>query len=108
MANDEAGPLIGWSLGTGLERRPIDELVEFPCIYAFKAVGVAEGDFVSSLLSRVGAVLGREVRPDETRVRESAQGRYQSVTLELFVTSGEQVYSIYEAMHADDRVRFLF
>ena len=104
---DSAGPLLGWSLGTGLSRRPIDDLVEFPCVFQFKAVGVASGGFVADLLERVGQVLGRQVEPHEHSVRQSAQGRYKSVTLALFVHSGEQVYSIYRAISEDHRVRYL-
>lgn len=107
MEDDRAGPLLGWSLGTGLARRPIDELQSFPCVFTFKAVGVAGDDFVSSLRARVARVLGREVKDSETSVRSSQNGRYTSVTLDLFVLSGDQVYSIYEAMHDDERVRYL-
>lgn len=104
---DTAGPLLGWSLGTGLERRPIEDLVEFPCVFQFKAVGVATGEFVSDMLERVGRVLGRRVEPHEHSVRQSARGRYESVTLDLFVHSGEQVYSIYRAISEDSRIRYL-
>lgn len=108
MAEDEAGPLIGWSLGTGLKKRPIEELVDFPCRYAFKAVGEASEDFVRSLLVRVGNVLGRKVEDTEVKIRRSAKGNYQSVTLEVFVTSGAEVYEVYAAIRDDDRVRYMF
>ena len=104
---DRAGPLIGWSLGTGMDRRPIGELLEFPCRYAFKAVGRAEGDFVREMLDRVADVLGRDVLEHEHRVRQSAGGRYESVTIDVWVESGDQVYSVYEAIYDDERVRYL-
>ena len=104
---DSAGPLLGWSLATGLRRRPIDELVDFPCVFRFKAVGVATKGFVSDMLARVAQVLGRAVREDEHSVRQSSMGRYESVTLDLFVKDGSEVYSIYEAISDDKRVRFL-
>jgi len=107
VGDDSAGPLLGWSLGTGLKRRPIEELQSFPCVFSFKAVGIAGDDFVSSLLSRVARVLGRAVEDSEHRVRASEHGRYTSVTLELPVTSGDQVYSIYEAIREDTRVRYM-
>ncbi len=105
--HDSAGPLLGWSLGTGLRRRPIDELVEFPCVFRFKAVGEATGGFVRDMLARVAQVLGRAVRDDEHSVRQSAKGRYESVTLDLFVNDGDEVYEIYQAISDDQRVRFL-
>ena len=103
--DDKAGPLLGWSLG-GMARRPIEELVEFPCTYTFKAVGEATNEFVASLLEKVGQVLGRDITTEEHSVRASRKGNYQSLTLNLFVTSAEQVYDIYAVLSADDRVRY--
>ena len=120
MPNDVAGPILGWSLGALSsgergEQRRIHDLVQFPCEFCFKAVGRAapaarehhERGFVATLLARVGRVLGRAITEDEHTVRESARGTYASVTLTLWVTSGDEVYSIYEALGADDRVKFL-
>lgn len=104
---DAAGPLLGWSLGTGLQRRPIDELVDFPCVFCFKAVGEGSAGFVEDLLGRVGRVLGRSLEPGEHSVRQSSGGRYQSVTIDVQVESGAQVYAIYEAIMEDPRVRYL-
>lgn len=117
MSNDVAGPMLGWSLGSGHEKRRIHELVDFPCRFCFKAVGRADppeggdGDddagFVSSLLARVSRVLGRPITDDEHTVRKSARGKYESLTLNLWVTSGDEVYSIYAALGDDERVKYL-
>ena len=106
-AQDAAGPLLGWSLGTGLQRRPIEDLVEFPCVFCFKVVGNAAPDFIPSLLKRVASVLGRQIEPDEHSVRKSAGGKYESVTLNLRVDDADQVYSIYRTISEDTRVRYL-
>ena len=109
MSNDVAGPMLGWSLGSvaGPESRRIHDLVEFPCQFCFKAVGKSDGGFVAKLLERVGRVLGRIITDDEHTVRKSAQGTYESLTLNLWVTSGDEVYSIYAALGDDDRVKYL-
>lgn len=106
-SQDAAGPLLGWSLGTGLQRRPIEDLVEFPCVFCFKVIGDAAPDFVQALLHRVARVLGRNVEPHEHSQRKSAGGRYESVTLDLRVGSADEVYSIYRAISEDARVRYL-
>lgn len=107
MDDDSAGPIVGWSLGAGLQQQRIHELVQFPCEFCFKAVGTSSGGFVATLLDRVGVVLGRAVTESEHSVRESARGTYASVTLRLWVTSGDEVYSIYAAMGADERVKYM-
>jgi putative lipoic acid-binding regulatory protein len=107
MTTDSAGPLLGWSLGAVQESRRIHDLVQFPCEFCFKAVGQSTADFVASMLARVGEVLGRTITDDEHSTRKSAQGHYESVTLRLWVTSGDQVYAVYAALGADARVKYL-
>ena len=104
---DTAGPLIGWSLRAGAKRRPIEELQEFPCVFQFKAVGEAGDGFVEDLLARVAQVLGREVAEGEKSLRESARGRYESITLKLPVDDADTLYAIYDAMGSDERVKYL-
>lgn len=107
VMNDTAGKMVGWSLGAGMDQKKIHDLVEFPCVFCFKAVGVASAGFVAAMLERVGTVLGRAVKSEEHSVRASAAGAYESVTLRLYVTSGDQVYSIYAAIGADKSVKFV-
>jgi putative lipoic acid-binding regulatory protein len=105
--SDSAGPLLGWSLASFGESRRIHDLVQFPCEFCFKAVGRSTAGFVANMLERVSKVLGRAVTDDEHSTRKSAQGKYESVTLRLWVESGDQVYAVYEALSADERVKFL-
>lgn len=114
MSNDVAGRMLGWSVGAlaNPERGRIHDLVTFPCTFCFKAVGRAQRDhaergFVVTLLERVAGVLGRDVTEGEHTVRKSARGTYESVTLNLWVTSGDEVYSIYAALGDDARVKYL-
>jgi putative lipoic acid-binding regulatory protein len=106
MSTDQAGKLLGWSLTSGFSKGStrIHDLVSFPCVFRFTAV--ADAGLVGNLLDRVAAVLGRVVTGEEHSVRASKHGAYESVTLNLWVRSGNEVYSIYEAMHATG-VRYL-
>jgi uncharacterized protein len=104
---DTAGPLLGWSLGSGFKIPTLDELVEFPCTFCFKAVGKSGEGFVSSMLERVAGVIGRVVGAHEHSVRTSARGNYESVTINLHVTSGDEVRAVYRAIREDARVKYL-
>src|SRR5688572_14557767 len=108
MSTDTAGKLLGWSMAnvsSGVGRKRIHDLVSFPCEFRFTAV--AHAGFVDALLERVARVLGRGVLSTEHSVRASKHGAYESVTLNLWVRSGDEVYSIYEAMQDDARVKYL-
>ena len=109
MGDDDAGPLLGWSLnsmrGEG-EPRPFDTL-SYPCTFRFKAIGRSASDLVTSLLERVAAVIGHAVDQDAWSVRDSGGGRYTCLTVDVQVTSGQQVYDIYDALKQDSRVTHL-
>lgn len=109
MGDDSAGPLLGWSLNSvrsPADGRPFDNL-DFPCVFRFKAIGKADDDLVPSVLGHVAAVIGAPVPEGAWSVRDSSNGRYVSLTLDLEVTSGQQVYDIYDALRADQRVTHL-
>jgi putative lipoic acid-binding regulatory protein len=105
MSDDHAGRPIGWSLGTGIPQKRIHDLVQFPCVFRFTAV--ASAGSIGELLLRVARVIGRAVTPEEHSVRASEHGAYESVTLNLEVASGDEVYAIYAAMQRDERVKYL-
>ena len=109
MSDDAAGPLLGWSLNSvaGPDGgRPFDNLT-FPCVFRFEAIGKAEPDLVPAVLGHVAAVFGEPVADDAWSIRDSSNGRYVSLTLDLQVTSGQQIYDIYDALRVDQRVTHL-
>ncbi len=77
--------------------------VEFPCDFAVKAIGPADG----GLEGEVVAVVRRHA-PDlgegAVRTRPSAGGRYLAVTVRLRARSREQLERIYRELHALDSV----
>lgn len=105
--DDVAGPLMGWSLETGIKQQSLADLVEFPCVFTFKTVGVTGEAFLPAVLETVHEVLGRTLTDAEHSVRESAKGKYTSVTLEVPVSSSEEVYSLYKALGQTRGVKFV-
>jgi len=81
-----------------------EELIEFPTRHMIKAIG--KQDEVGPEVQRVLATLGFEgLVPVE---RQSAKGRYVSITFELQVESGAQLDEIYTALEQVPSVRYLF
>jgi putative lipoic acid-binding regulatory protein len=91
---DSEGPLIGWSLSSGLKQRSLDQLISFPCQYSFKAVGLAEEINSDSILAKVAGIIERPMESVETKIRRSSTGKYASITFGLEVKSSEEVYQI--------------
>jgi putative lipoic acid-binding regulatory protein len=78
-------------------------LEQFPCIYTFKIFGRQNPDFPERVREIVAATLG-PVPLDSMKVRESARGRYQSVTIVARVVSREQLEGVYRDLRAEELV----
>ena len=80
-----------------------ESLLDFPCEFLLKAMGEATFGFDALV---VGIV--REFVPDLSEgavsVRESRNGKYLSVTVNILATSQQQLDDIYIALSSHERV----
>ncbi len=94
MVNRATGP------GAGLEAAP---LIEYPLRYTFKIMGLAADDFAEHARRLVARVVG-DAPPEDVAVRQSAKGKYHSVSVAVRLVSEEQRRAVYQALYDDDRV----
>lgn len=79
-----------------------DELLEFPCQFPFKVLGVAHPD----LADQVIAVLQQHAPGDYTpTMRPSAKGNYVSLTISVTAQSKEHLEAMYVALGKLELVR---
>jgi uncharacterized protein len=83
----------------------IPSLQEFPCFYTFKIFGKRSDALVDQVRTAMGRTLG-SVPLDSVKVRDSARGRYQSVTVYIRVESRDQLERVYEDLRAEAEVLF--
>ena len=87
-----------------MTEQPAEEfLPDFPCEFPIKAMGLAQGDFDSLVVSLV-----RKHSPDifegAVRTRLSRGGRFMSVTVTIQAQSRSQLDRIYLELTRNDRV----
>jgi putative lipoic acid-binding regulatory protein len=75
----------------------------YPLRYTFKIMGLAADDFPEHARRLVAQVIGL-ARPEDVRVRQSAGGKYHSVSVVVTLASEAQRRGVYEALSADARV----
>ncbi|WP_116473736.1 DUF493 family protein YbeD [Zobellella maritima] len=81
-----------------------DELLEFPCRFPFKILGLAD----ARLPDLVVEVLQQHAPGDYSpQVRPSSKGTYHSVTVYVRVESKEQVERLYHALGQLDLVKYV-
>ena len=80
-----------------------ETLLEFPCEFAVKAMGLHSGEFdilVEQIVSRHVPDLGEGA----VRSRESKGGKYLSVTVTFMATSKPQLDAIYQDLTDHEKV----
>ena len=81
------------------------ELLEFPCHYQFKAVGVSGDDFHQKIISAVQKHVS--VGSDNIKRRPSSNGNYQSITIFVTLHNYEQLTAIYQGMKTVSGLKML-
>ena len=79
-----------------------DELLDFPCQFPFKVLGVAD----DALADQVIAVLQQHAHGDYSpSIKPSSKGNYLSVTVTVTATSKEHLETMYSALGQIELVR---
>ena len=83
-----------------------EELLEFPCNYDVKAMGLAGDDFVEHVVELVTRHVERP-KPEDVSIRPSREQKYYSVTVVVYVLSRYHLEQVYGELKASERVLFL-
>ena len=80
-----------------------ETLLEFPCQFSIKAMGLARPDFDALVFGIVGQHVP-QLREDAVTTRPSKGGKYLAVTVTFEATSKPQLDAIYQALTDHERV----
>lgn len=82
----------------------LNELLEFPCPFTYKVMGIAE----PQLVNQVVEVIQRHAPGDYTpEVKPSSKGNYHSVSITITATHIDQVETLYEELGNLELVRMV-
>ena len=86
------------------EQSKLKDLLEFPCKFTYKAVGLAHEQLPELVLE----VIQRHAPGDYTpAVKPSGKGNYHSVSVSITATSIEQVETLYKELGDIEIVRMV-
>lgn len=88
-----------------MKKTDTTDLIDFPCHYQFKAVGLAGDDFRQAILAAVAK--HATVSEDAVLSRPSGKGTYQSVSILVTLHSYEQLTTIYAEMRRVNNLKML-
>lgn len=87
------------------EKGTPEDLLEFPCDYLFKALGVADEAFKQAIIAAVKQHV--PVSVDSIRSRPSGKGKYQSVSILVRLYNYGQLTSVYAEMRQVEGLKML-
>jgi putative lipoic acid-binding regulatory protein len=76
----------------------LEEYHQFPCVYAFKAIGQDSPEFKDAVQEAAQGVLGALYWGSELMAKPSSKGKYISITVETEVKDAAQVLEVYAAL----------
>lgn len=88
-----------------MEKIDPEDLIEFPCHYQFKAMGLSGTEFRQAIIAAIAK--HADVAEDAVGSRPSGKGTYQSVSVLVTLYSYEQLTSIYAEMRQVDHLKML-
>ena len=103
---DDQGYTLYTDTRTGEKSRVFEALVDYPSIFTMKIVGANEGTFVTEIV----ALVAEACETDLTNIKYTTKvmGKWVSVTVKAPVQTAEMLYSLYEKVDLDPRVKFKF
>lgn len=81
-----------------------DELLEFPCNFAFKVMGVADPKLVEDVLSVIQKHAPGDYSP---KIKPSSKGNYQSLSIPVIVNDKAHIEAIYTELNKLELVRYI-
>lgn len=103
---DDQGYTLYTDNDTGEKSRVFEALLDYPCDFTMKIVGANEGSFVREIVALVAEACDTE--SEELKHTTRSVGKWTSVTCICPVKSSEMLYSLYEKVDLDPRVKFKF
>nr|WP_269975645.1 DUF493 family protein YbeD [Dickeya lacustris] len=81
-----------------------NELLEFPCSFTYKVMGLAKPELVDKVVEVVQRHAPGDYHP---QIKPSAKGNYHSVSITITATHIEQVETLYEELGNIEIVRMV-
>ena len=90
------------------QSRVFDRLVDYPCTFQIKVIGLRQGQFTTDMVDIISRVTSKPSEEIKFSIRKSSAEKYISVSIDAPVASADMLYECYEALEKDPRVKFKF
>lgn len=83
-----------------------DALIDFPCDFDIKAMGLTSPEFDATVVAIVSEHLDN-IKDAAIKTKQSSGGKYTSLTITVYVKSQVQLDTIYRALTSHDLIKYV-
>jgi putative lipoic acid-binding regulatory protein len=83
-----------------------DTLIEFPCDFDIKAMGLTSEEFDATVVSIVLEYVD-DLKEGAVKTKQSSGGKFTSVTVTAYIESQIQLDTIYRSLSSHDLVKYV-
>ena len=88
-------------------RRVFEDTVKYPTEFTIKVIGENSPSFAKDIRIKLGNIVNLNPNDIMLQSREASGGKYISLTLNPVFKSADEIYSFYEELSLDKRVKFV-
>lgn len=89
-----------------MSEQETEELMEFPCDFAIKAMGPTSDDFGLIVVAIIRQYVD-DIKEGAVTTKQSSTGKFTSVTVDFYAESKEQLDTIYKALSDHKQVKYI-
>ena len=102
-----ANTLKDYKDGDETKKSVFEDHVTFPTEFMIKIIGVNEPTFIIDILNSVATVVNQAPEKITFTTKETAGGKYLSISIKPLFKDAEEVYAAYDIVSKDTRVKFV-
>ena len=102
-----ANTLKDYKDGDETKKSVFEDHVTFPSEFMIKIIGLNEPTFIIDILNSVATVINQAPEKITFTTKETAGGKYLSISIKPFFKDADEVYAAYDIVSKDARVKFV-
>ena len=102
-----ANTLKDYKDGDETKKSVFEDHVTFPSEFMIKIIGLNEPTFIIDVVNSVATVINQAPEKITFTTKETAGGKYLSISIKPFFKDASEVYAAYDIIAKDTRVKFV-
>lgn len=95
------------SYDSSQRKRVLEDTLSFPTYFQIKVIGLNAPNFAPEIVKTIASCIGDQPKPLSYSLKEASGGKYVSLSIKPSFVSAAEIYSTYDELSKDKRVKFV-